>query len=161
MPMFASLTRLLRCRSGAPAVEFALIAPLLLVVVLGISETGMYLADQSALDRSLRAGAMVAARADLGPGPSLGAATQTLIGNLVKTGTPDGSGGYLLDGWSDAGASLDIDVDTVTLADPDATQKVVFTLTAVVPYDPFMPGLLGFLSNLTLIAVHEQAYIGN
>jgi hypothetical protein len=45
---------------GAAAVEFAITAPLLVVLVLGIADYGLLMADSAALEGSTRAGAEVA-----------------------------------------------------------------------------------------------------
>ncbi len=55
--------RLLRCAGtdrGAVAVEAALVIPLLLVMVLGILDTGLYLRDVSAVTSATRHGARIA-----------------------------------------------------------------------------------------------------
>src|SRR3981189_3360378 len=46
--------------NGAAAVEFAITAPLLVVLVLGIADYGLLMADSAALEGSTRAGAEVA-----------------------------------------------------------------------------------------------------
>jgi len=56
------LVRLLRNRRGSAAVEMALVAPLLLVILFGSVELGNYFMDQHTLVKAVRDGARFAAR---------------------------------------------------------------------------------------------------
>ncbi len=62
--MFGWLNRLRRDRRGAAVVEFALFAPLFLLMLVGVIEFGRLLAQSNAVEKGLRAGAMLAARSD-------------------------------------------------------------------------------------------------
>ena len=59
--MFGLLNRFRRCQSGSPAVEMALVAPLFLLILVGIIELGSLLSEIVAVEKGLRAGAMIAA----------------------------------------------------------------------------------------------------
>ncbi len=85
-----------------------------------------------------------------------------MVANLVKTGTLDGSGPYLVSGWADVDADLNID-DTLTFPVDATTTHPVVRLTASVPLDPLMPGMLALvgLGDVTIELSHEQAYVGD
>ncbi len=148
--MSASSSSLRRCRAGSVAVEFAVSLPFLLALLVGIVEVGRALIQAGAIEKGLRAGAMYVARADL----PLDAAATTAIENLVKRGSVDPAAPFLVDGWSEAEATVDV----APLPDyvVDGVAVPVFRLTATVPFAPLMPGLLGF----TVTRSHEQAYVG-
>ncbi|NQV60411.1 MAG: pilus assembly protein [Alphaproteobacteria bacterium] len=146
----------LGCRRAVAAVEFALFTPLLFLVMVGLFEFGYYLNQSIDLDKSLRVGVMLAARSAL----PLSADVETTIGNLVKTGTTDGTGDFIVPGWSNASASLTI---TTTTYSADDTDYEVIRVVASVPYEPmFATFLEGYgLATLNMNAAHEQAYVGN
>jgi Flp pilus assembly protein TadG len=146
-------------RRGVAAVEFALLLPMLLVLLVGIAEVGRYLGQAEAVEKGLRAGAMFAARQALTSG-NLSGAAETTITNLVQRGTLDTSGSYLAGGWGESGATLTI---TTTSTPSGAGMDVtVIELTATLPYDEMLPGMLAFvgISSLSLTMSHEQVHVG-
>lgn len=158
MPMLSSLIRLTRDGRGNAVVEFALVLPLLLLLFAGISEIGRAYYQANAVEKGLRAGALFAGRNDF----PLTAQVRTMVANLVKTGTLDGSGPYLVSGWADVNADLNID-DTLTFPVDATTTIPVVRVTATVPFDPLIPGMLTLvgLGDVTIQLSHEQAYVGN
>lgn len=158
MPMLSSLIRLTRDGRGNAVVEFALVLPLLLLLFAGISEIGRAYYQANAVEKGLRAGALFAGR----NGFPLTAQVRTMVANLVKTGTLDGSGPYLVSGWADVNADLNID-DTLTFPVDATTTIPVVRVTATVPFDPLIPGMLALvgLGDVTIQLSHEQAYVGN
>ncbi len=158
MPMLSSLIRLPGDGRGNTVVEFALVLPLLLLLLAGITEIGRAYYQANAVEKGLRAGALFAGRNSF----PLTAQVRTMVANLVKTGTLDGSGPYLVSGWADLGADLNID-DTLTFPVDATTTIPVVRLTATVPFDPLMPGMLAFvgLGDVTIQLGHEQAYVGD
>ena len=161
--MFSSFNKLLAtakatlgCRRAVAAVEFALFAPILTLTMVGIFEFGYYLNQSNNLDKSLRVGAMLAARSAL----PLTGTVKTTIGNLVKTGTADGSGEFLVPGWSDGAATFDVTTSTFSAG---GTDYDVVRVEVSVPYNPiFVTFLQGYgLADLTMNAAHEQAYVGD
>ena len=158
MPMLSSLIRLTRDGRGNAVVEFALVLPLLLLLFAGISEIGRAYYQANAVEKGLRAGALFAGR----NGFPLTAQVRTMVANLVKTGTLDGSGPYLVSGWADVNADLNID-DTLTFPVDATTTIPVVRVTATVPFDPLIPGMLTLvgLGDVTIQLSHEQAYVGN
>ena len=153
------LNRLRRCRRGVAAVEFGLMLPMLMVLLLCIVELGRFLALGEAVEKGLRAGAMYAARQDL----PLSLSTRNQIRNLVRTGTNDGSGTYLAPALGDPAVDScpGICIDTKFETTAGSTFTVI-ELTATVPYDELLPGMLSFfgLSQLSVTMSHEQVHIG-
>lgn len=144
-----------RDRRGASAIEFALIAPILLALVVGVTEIARYVNQADTVEKSLRSAAAFGARSEI----PLDGATETTMGNLVRTGTPDGSGALLVPGWGEAGADLDIETFTVTVNGED---NEVIRLSATVPFVPLSPGLVGMfgLDSLEIQVSHEQTHMG-
>lgn len=133
-----------------------MVLPLLALVMAGIFDFGYYLNQSNELDKSLRVGAVLAARSS----QPLSSSSQTTIENLVKTGTVDGSGAFVVPGWSDNAA--DLTVTTSTYSSGGNSYEVI-RLVASVPYNPFFGNFLatyGFMS-INLTAAHEQAFIGD
>jgi Flp pilus assembly protein TadG len=161
--MFSFLTRLRDramtapgCRRAVAAVEFALFAPVLALVMVGLFEFGFFLNQSIDLDKSLRVGAMLAARSAL----PLSSDTETIVENLVKTGTTDGTGEFTIPGWSSGSASLTVTTATFSA---NGNDYEVVRVAASVPYQPvFSTFLQGYgLATLTMNAAHEQAYVGD
>lgn len=171
------LRHLHRSTAGTAAVEFGMLFPVFLVVMLGMLEFGNYLNQMTMLEKAVRAGGMYASRQDSEPADETDL-DQTAITNIVMTGDPNDSTTFILQGWDDSkypssgisnfcGAQkLCIDVVSRSGTDPvSGTSETVnvIKLYAVVPYDPIALGaleLLGF-SGLTMKANHEQAWIGS
>ena len=122
-------------RRGVSAIEFAILAPVLLIVVGGVVEVGRLLAEGNQLEKSVQAGAMVAARRTL----PLDAASLTDIQNAVRTGRIDGTAPLLLPGWTDGGSSLTI---TVTPQSVLGQAINVIRIDAIVPHVPIVQGLM-------------------
>lgn len=141
-----------RDRRGASAVEFALLVPFLLTLLLLVVEGGRAYMQTVALEKNLRAGAVLAARSPL----PISAATRTVVANLVRTGDPTGASPPLTEGWSH-GATVDLD-DTSTF-EVDGTPVPVIRLTAQLPYVPLLP--LSVFPSMMISATHEQLYIGD
>ena len=158
MPMLSSLIRLTRDGRGNAVVEFALVLPLLLLLLAGMTEIGRAYYQANAVEKGLRAGALFAGRNSF----PLTGQVRTMVANLVKTGTLDGSGPYLVSGWADVNADLNID-DTLTFPVDATTTIPVVRVTATVPFDPLIPGMLTLvgLGDVTIQLSHEQAYVGN
>ena len=158
MPMLSSLIRATRDARGNAVVEFALVLPLLLLLLTGITEIGRAYYQANAVEKGLRAGALFAGRNSF----PLTSQVRTMVANLVKTGTLDGSGPYLVSGWADVNADLNID-DTLTFPVDATTTIPVVRVTATVPFDPLLPGMMALvgLGDVNIQLSHEQAYVGD
>lgn len=153
---FAKIRKAWADRRGVAEVELALLLPVLLLMGAGVIELGWGFSQNMTLERSIRAGATLAARSPL----PLDAAARQRIENVVRTGTTDGTGTPLLDGWSQAGATVSVTEATVTTG--GVTVPVV-RLGAQVPFTPLIPGLLpaAGLDTFILAVQHEQVHTGS
>lgn len=156
--MFGLFASLGRDRRGVSAVEFALFLPFLLLIIVGIIEFGRGYYHFALAQRGVRAAALFAARNEL----PLTVAAKTTMENLAKTGTADGTGEYLSEGWAHESSKVFIVEDTFTSG---AETVDVIRVTARVRYDPLLPGLfnsVGFdFNNFFMKVDHDQAYIGD
>jgi len=159
--MFASLNKRLiklsRDTSGNTLLEFAFVIPVWLLLMTGMLEVGRAYFQANALDKAVRAGATYAARNSI----PLSSGVKTEAENIIKTGTKDGSGGYLVSGWGVTGSSLAI--TTSDFAIDETTSVGVVRVVASVPFDSVLPGMSTFvgLDNFTIQSTHEQAYVGD
>ncbi|MBL6935016.1 MAG: pilus assembly protein [Alphaproteobacteria bacterium] len=150
------VTQLMRDRRGAAAVEFALVTPVLLMMMLTLFELGRGYVQANAIEKGLRNGALYAARSE----NPLSADDQASAFNLAKTGTLDGSGGFLASAWADGAATLDLTTTTFTV---DTETIPVYRMDASVPFDPMFPDMMSWLGlgDITITLNHEQAYVGD
>lgn len=92
------------CRQrGTATVEFAIVLPLLLVLMFATAELGRLISQYNTLTQSVRDAVRYAAAAAAADSTGLVLITpqlQSAVGNLVATGTVDGSGSPLLPGLS-------------------------------------------------------------
>ena len=154
--MSGRLKRFARARRGSAVIEFALFIPMFLVVVVGVVEYGRVLAQTNAIEKGMRAGAMIAARSDY---PLTGAQTERIL-NIVRTGNIEGTLPYLVPGWAEAGAGVTIVTDLFNST--GVVNLPVFRIEATVPYDPLLPGLMDSigLGELLINTAHEQGRVG-
>lgn len=157
MPMRAWFARLRQERGGDAVVEFAVALPIILMLMMGITELGRYFLQANSIERGLRTAALYLARANL---PFVGAEVD-VAENLARTGTVEGTGPLLAPGWANAEATLQITARSFQL---DAKESLpVIRVEAMVPFAPMMPGLMnlfGFDSQAIRL-YHEQVYIGD
>lgn len=154
---------------GATLVEFAILLPILLILLLGITELGRALHFQHRLTRAVEAGARYMARSyqtvdktdpacDNTIGDWTGSATNTQ--NLVVYGTIGGGGSPIISGFSTG----DVDVAVEPRAVTGVGTACVITVSATVQY----PGLFGAaiiplleIPQPTLGARSEERYVGS
>lgn len=162
---------LLRDESGAAAAEMVLVAPLLLVLMLGAAETGNYFFNEHSLSKAVRDGARFAARQGFAnysscsgtPGGTVEADTRNVVMNGYL------SGGSLLTPNVSAG---DISVTTQCFTGSVGGQSMlglyrnqangaqIVTVRATVPYRPVLASF-GFSGvGLNLNATSEAAVTG-
>ena len=154
---------MLRSDSGTAAVEFGLIAPLFIVLMVGLLEFGYYLHQADTLEKSLRAGAMYAARSDLTSSQTaFPTATETEIENVIKTGNKEGTGDPVLAGWNGCSGCLIITIINRNVSlNGNSTSVNVIQLEATVPYDPVVSGALSLIGfdDLRIQFRHEQVHL--
>ena len=163
-------------QDGMASVEFAIVVPVLLIILVGMIDFGRLLTDYEAANKSVRDASRFLARVRMdctaaGTGPASGyladASYATLAQNLAltgKTATPT-AGSYLLAYWTDP-ATVTM---SVTCVANGGTYAGVFTdlafipritVTANVPFS-FLLGTIVFSSaGLTLVAAHTEVGIG-
>lgn len=153
--MHAFLTRFLGARRAAVVVEFALLLPLFILLVIGVVEFGRLLSQRTAVEKGLRAGATLAARSEL----PLSVTQRLRIENLIKTGDVDGNAPLLVPGWGAPGA--DVAVTTSSFSSGDIANLPVIRIEATVPYQPLIPGVMSTLGldRMQMRLAHEQAYL--
>lgn len=156
MPTCSSSARLWRDRRGVSATEFALFAPILVLLLGAMIDLGRVLYQTNAVEKGLRAGALFAARNDL----PLSAEAMSTTENLVKTGNRTGAPPYLASGWAKPGASFTLTTRTELV---EIESFDVLELAAEVPFDPLLPGVVDrfLLPGGKIRLSHEQVHLGD
>ena len=147
--------RVLHDQSGSALVEFTVIAPLLLTLVLGVAEFGRFLYQYQMVVEGLRDAGRYLARLDANDATNQGNAA-----NLATTGTIDGSGDARVDGWEagDIGfAVTDID-NTAGIYRGSAEIEVIEVTTTFDYADVGFLSALGF-DPISIDAAHEERVI--
>lgn len=167
------LARLWRERGGIAAVEFAIILPLLVLMLFGTIEIGRMLFDYQAASKSVRDATRYLTRIDaslLGlacPGSINGAAAAVIEAkNLAMRGTVDTTKPFLLGYWTDPN-SISVSVNCIDNSSAiyqgffaDVTEIPNITVNATVSL-PLMNGwLLGLADTLSFTISHKEAHIG-
>jgi Flp pilus assembly protein TadG len=165
----------MRSTCGAAAAELALVAPLLLIIMMGSFEVGNYFRDEHTLTKAVRDGARFAARQefsnfDCAAGTANATNVVTPTRNVVQTGLV-ANGNDLMPKWSAATFSVTVQCfTTVTPTGGAATNLTgiyagsagapVVTVMAELPYQPVL-GSLGFKGwGLNLRAEQQAAVMG-
>lgn len=154
--MLSLLNRLDGDVRGVSAVEFALFLPLLLVLLGGTLDVGRAIHQAQTLDKALRTGAAYAAHV----AEPFSETTRVTVENLVKTGSPERDGAYLISGFSSPNAKVSLASSSYDL---DGTAVPVIRISAEVPFDSLFFGRSAPYEAFafTLRLSHEQAYIGS
>ena len=149
---------------GSAAAEFALILPLLTMLLFGFYEAGRMYWNYNIVQSSARDAARYAARMPMtcdsgGAGTFTDGTDEAEIKNLTRTGTLDGSGDPLVAGWTD-NASVTVTITCV----PNTSGTIMsgrysgyanvptVSISAAAPYGALFGGLVpGFdLSSITV-----------
>lgn len=99
--MYAHLRALPQSHRGTAMVEFAIVLPVLLLLMLATAELGRFISQYDTLTKSVRDGARYAASTAAQGSTGIVSITpqiQTAVSNLVATGNINGSGPVLLPG---------------------------------------------------------------
>nr|WP_300151844.1 TadE/TadG family type IV pilus assembly protein [Propionicimonas sp.] len=128
-----------KCERGAAALEFAIVLPVLLLLLVGIVDFGMVMGAQTQVANAAREGARAGALTGKRP-QAISAATGAISG---------------MPGATNAGTSVDVICTTdaglacsLTDSSPDTGGTVTVTVTYVHTW--LSPALLGFSPNITL-----------
>lgn len=147
--------RLARDEEGAALVEFAIIVPVMLILLLGTAEIGRAVWYHHIVNEGIRDGVRYLARMPL---------TATFIDqskNMVLTGSPVG-GSPRLAYWTDPTtinvAVTNVDNSAGTYRGPDPLP--VITMTATVPFSFPLLNFLGIGPTITVTVADQQRHIG-
>jgi Flp pilus assembly protein TadG len=149
------LRPLVRDEAGAALVEFSLLAPFLVFLVLGMTEFGRFLYQYQMVLEGLRDAGRYIARLD-----PTDATNQSNARNLAVFGTINGSGTARVTGWTVANISFNpqnISNSAGTYRGP-ATIQVIEVTTTFNYADVGFLSLLG-LGPISVNAAHEQRVI--
>jgi len=147
--------RLLRNQSGAALIEFTIMAPLLLSLVLGIAEFGRFLYQYQMVLEGLRDAGRYLARLDAND-----ATNQDNAANLATTGTIDGTGEPRVDNWEAGDIDFSVtDVDNSAGIYRGPAEIEVIEVTTTFDYaDVGFLSALGF-DPISIAAEHQQRVI--
>ena len=162
---------------GSAAAEMAMVLPFLLAVLFGSAEVGNYFLDEHALVKQVRDGARYASRLPLEANyicpDTVNPAAETLVENVIRTGTVDGTGtgrfdaGYWGRNCSGVADPIDVTIRCVSEDDYDGIYQSlegdipVVTVSAAVSYRSVL-GSLGLpTANFCLRAQSEAAVVGS
>ena len=166
-----------RDRSGAAAVEMALVTPLLLVILFGSVEVGNYFYNEHLLTKAVRDGARFAARQNFSyyesGGNCASPSDATLIANvktLIMTGLLSG-GANRLPTWNTSTITISASCQPSTGGQNmtgiyrgrtgGIAGAPIVTVTASVPYRPIARTLFGFSGvGINLNATQRAAVTG-
>lgn len=115
---------------GAAAVEFALLLPLLLLILFGIIEFGMIMYSREVITNASREGARTGI---------VQAITKPTTGEIQTVVT-----NYL------TGTGVDPNAVTITIAGAGLTAPNTLNVTVTYPYNFFAPGILGLGNSINL-----------
>jgi Flp pilus assembly protein TadG len=171
---------LARDRSGAAAIELALVLPFLLILMFGAVDVGDYYMSEHVVQKSVRDAARYAARLQLVQSDgtvnyscsplTLGTAAKQNIQHVARFGDPNGTSARL-PGWtSDDMATVTLNCDSNTSDTyvnggvydgfPDGGAVPVITVSATVPYTTLFGALGVGATTWNLNAQSQAAVIG-
>ena len=156
-----SVSSLVADRSGAAAVEMALVTPLLILLMFGTFELGHFFLSEHVVQKAARDAARYAARLPMSSYPSCTptSATLTQIQKVARTGNPSGTV-QRLEGWSsDSMTTVAMSCDTsgtyTGLFSDNPQGAPTITVTSSVPYMPLW-GALGFNTSSLVVSARSQ-----
>lgn len=160
-----TLFHLIQDRNAAAAVEMALVAPLLLVLMFGSFELGKYFLDEHTVAKAVRDGARYAARRSFSDysGCAVAGDVETKARNLTRTGQIADGGTARLPYWTNpATITVSVSCDTSGsykgIYTGNAAGAPVVTVNASVPYTPLL-GAIGFDTNGLALNAKSQAAV--
>jgi Flp pilus assembly protein TadG len=179
--MNRSLHLLARNSSGSAAVEMALVAPMLLLLMFGAVDVGYYFLSEHVVDKSVRDAARYAARLpltepdgtvnyDCSAGGAIGATATQNIQRVARYGDPAGTtarlAGWTADNLTTVSLTCDTDAthsyvnEGVYTDFPNGGAVPVVTVSASVPYNSLFKAFGFSQLALTLNGKNQAAVIG-
>ncbi len=180
-PIATMVQRLRRRRDGIASVEFAIVLPLMVLMLFGTIEFGRLLVDYQVVNKSVRDAVRYLSRVhdagftdlcidELGISSLLPTAdADKPAGKAVKLamrGSIDNSGDYLLGYWNNENT-----IEIWVSCNPKGTFSGAFqyneqyipelTMTAEVPFPSGFGWMLPFLDDFSIQVAHNEVYIGD
>jgi len=148
-------SHVLRDQEGSALIEFTIMAPLLLSLVLGISEFGRFLYQYQMVLEGLRDAGRYLGRLDAND-----ATNQSNAANLATTGTIDGTGEPRVDNWEAGDIDFSVtDVDNSAEIYRGPAEIEVIEVTTTFDYaDVGFLSALGF-DPISVDAAHQERVI--
>jgi TadE-like protein len=169
----APIGRFARQTAASASVEFALMVPLLVILLFGGAEAGHFVWTQHKLAEAVRDGARYASRLPVdgtdgvcdGPTVTLSTAAEDSIILITRTGQLSNTGAQpVVPGWTAAQVDVEINcqdfVDTGIYTDLGGAGPVVTVRATGVSYPSLFNGLAGLGGGTSLSAKSNAAVIG-
>ena len=164
-------------RSAAAAAEMALVAPLLLIVLVGAIETGNYFLSEHVLVKGVRDGARYAARQSFFIYPACTGGSQNITAGttydntklLVRKGSLNAADRDRIANWTDGGTAFTLELKCTPITSGQNVRGIykemplgapIVTVSATVPYRPVMPVFGSSSLGLTLNAKQQASVMG-
>lgn len=144
-----------RDRSGTSFLEAAIILPVVLLIIGGIYDFGRAAATMSAAQKSLRGAVRYLSLLPSGLVCSTWGVTNAKNLALYGSTTAGTAGSELIKGWT----ASDISLDLPTSCSNNAAVTTI-RMSASVPYNSLMWGILGLPGSITMNVEHEERWIG-
>ena len=147
-------------RKGAAAAEFALVVPLLAVLLFAFIEGGRMFWAYSIASAAARDAARFAARLqiDCSKATPLPIASKGLVETLARTGSVSGTTPLIAGLTATATVTCVNNTAAYSGRYENLTQIPVVNVTTTVPLPMLMPGLLGMPQTLTFTVSNQQAW---
>ena len=165
--VYMRILQVAKCKSGAAAVEMALVTPLVLIIMFSSFELGNYFLQEHVVTKAVRDGARYAARRSFAeyPGCAPSATVERETRNVTRTGRVADGGIPRISNWTSPSS-----VSVSAICDTSGTYTGIYTdvsigapivtVSATVTYNTLF-GLLGLGSGtLTLTAQSQAAVMG-
>ena len=156
--------RWVHSEAGSSATEFALVLPLLALLLFGFFEVGRLVWSYSIVASSVRDASRFASRLSMNCAGLTSGADEARVQRLTRTGTVDTGGTPLIRNWtSDASVTVAVDcVDNSSATYSGRYDGLVqiprVVVTAVAPYPSAGIGLVSMLSVPNIRASHAEVW---
>lgn len=156
----------MRDERGAAASEFALMVPLMIVLIFAGMEAGHYMFTEHKVIKAVREGSRYAGRLTFGTydctNSTIDATAAQNIRNVTRTGQPSGTPAPHVRGWTDGQVTVSLDCDSTTTTGifsangSDGAPRV--TVSANTTYPSLFNGMVG-LDDTGTIQASAQAVV--